>query len=538
MKKLPIGRQNFEGIIREELLYVDKTRQIHGLLSSGNLYFLSRARRFGKSLLISTFKHIFSGNKDLFKGLHIAEKTDYDWDTYPVLQFNFAAYGHEVENLEEAISYQLQEYAQEFDVEVSNVSISLQFQSLVTQLSKKGKAVVILIDEYDKPIVDFLLEIPKARQNQKVLRDFFSPLKDLEAQGHLHFLFITGVSKFSKVSLFSDLNNLTDLTIHPLSHDLLGITHDELLQYFDPYIQRAAQAFEMSVEELLYGVKLWYNGYSFDAQTFLYNPFSILNFFAQNHFGNFWFATGTPTFLVNTIRDRGIDPKELENKEVDSTFFDKFSLKELEMSGLLFQTGYLTIKGTRRKRYETNYFLNYPNIEVRKSFFHNLIQAFTYKGTSIVSNALIKMERGLEEGKLELFIEQLKILLSDISYHLSPKKGKKQSDFEVWEGYFQTVIYLLTSFMGLYVQTEITKHKGRLDLLAETEDFLYLMEFKLEEPAKDAIQQIKDRKYAASYKNSPKTVYLVGIGFSKEERNVETWEAEIWESGGQEQSSG
>lgn len=531
MKKLPVGLQNFESIIKQNLLYVDKTHQIYELMGNGSLFLLSRPRRFGKSLLISTFRHLFGGKKELFKGLYIHDKTDYNFPKHPVLQFNFAAYGHQVTDLEKILIYQIQNFAEQFNIKLPDQSLSVQFKSLIEQIAKKDKPVVILIDEYDKPIVDFLTETIQAKKNQAVLRRFFSPLKDLEALGHLRFLFITGVSKFSKVSLFSDLNNLIDLSVSSIAHDLLGITQDELLQNFKAYIQKAAQHFQMSESELLEGVKLWYNGYSFDGHTRLYNPFSLLNFFLQNHFGNFWFATGTPTFLVETIRNRQINPMELEEVEVAQTFFDKFSLKELEINGLLFQTGYLTIKKTRRKKYETNYFLGYPNIEVRKSFVHNLLEAFTYQPSSHVSNALLKMERGLEEGQLEVFIDQLKILLSDISYHLTPNDKKSQSaqkSFEVWEGYFQTIIYLVTAFMGLYVQAEITKHKGRLDLIAETDDFFYLMEFKLDEPAKNAIQQIKNREYAAAYKNSTKTIFLVGIGFSKKERNVASWEAKEW----------
>ena len=212
------------------------------------------------------------------------------------------------------------------------------------------------------------------------------------------------------------------------------------------------------------------------------------------------------------------------------TFFDKYSLQEIDIVGLLFQTGYLTIKSTETKRHRTKYTLGYPNEEVRLSMIHNLMEAFTYKKSSIVGNALLRMEEGLEEGNVQSFVEQLEVLLSDISYHLLPKKKRsKKTEFEVWEGYFQTIIYLTTSFMGLHVQSEVTKHKGRLDLLVETEDYLYIMEFKLDEPIKNAIQQIKNRQYAAAYKNSPKTVYLVGISFSKEERNVEAWEVEVWE---------
>ncbi|MFK7981034.1 MAG: AAA family ATPase [Saprospiraceae bacterium] len=530
MQLLPTGRQNFKAIIEEGLLYVDKTRQIHEIVTKGNLYFLARPRRFGKSLLVSTFKHLFSGHKELFADLYIGKEVAYKWEEYPVLQFNFASYGAEVVDLEAALKSQIEEYGVEYGIELSTVSLPFQFKSLIERIAEKGKPVVVLIDEYDKPIVDFLLDIEKARKNQRVLRNFFSPLKSLEAEGHLRFLFITGVSKFSKVSLFSDLNNLTDLSMHPWSKDLLGITQIELLQYFDAYIEKGIEVFNILKEELLKRIKLWYNGYSFDGEIRLYNPFSILHFFEQNRFGNFWFATGTPTFLVNTIRDRGVDPKSLENKKVDDLFFDKFSLKDLNMAGLLFQTGYLTIKKTSRRKYDTYYYLDYPNIEVKRSFYHNLIQSFTYRETSIVSDALIRMQEGLEEGIIAVFVEQLEVLLSDISYHLSPNRKKsKKSEFEVWEGYFQTIIYLVTSFMGLYVQTEITKHQGRLDLLAETEDYLYLMEFKLEESAENAIQQIKQRKYAAAYKNSTKIVYLVGINFSKEERNVSNWKAEIWD---------
>lgn len=530
MKKLPVGRQNFKEIITENLLYLDKTRQIYDLIKYGKLYFLSRPRRFGKSLLISKFKYLFSGEKELFKGLYIHDQTDYDWQSYPVLQFNFSAFGFQVENFEEVLEVELEKYAKVFNIETNKVSLSTRFQSLVEGISKKqNKPVVLLIDEYDKPIVDFLTETEKAKKNQGVLKDFFSPLKDLDAQGHLRFLFITGVSKFSKVSLFSDLNNLTDLTIDRLSDDLLGITQEELLDNFQDYIEIGIQHFKLKKEQLLADIKFWYNGYAFNPDTKLYNPFSLLSFFNARRFGNFWFATGTPTFLVNSIREQAIKPQELENITVPETFFDKYSLKDIDIIGLLFQTGYLTIKKTETRRHRTKYYLGYPNEEVRLSMIHNLMEAFTFKRSSTVGNVLLKMEEGLEEGDLALFVDQLQVLLSDISYHMLPKrKGNKQTEFEVWEGYFQTIIYLVTSFMGMYVQSEITKHKGRLDLLVETDNYLYIMEFKLDEPVKNAIEQIKNRQYTAAYKNSPKTVYLVGIGFSKEERNVEDWVSEVW----------
>ena len=303
------------------------------------------------------------------------------------------------------------------------------------------------------------------------------------------------------------------------------------MTYFPDYIDKAVTHFQISQEELIQQVKFWYDGYNFTTGIPLYNPFSILNFFHAMRFANYWFATGTPTFLVNIIRDNAIQPKELEDIQVPETFFEKYSLEDIDIIALLFQTGYLTITSTATKNWRTNYTLGYPNEEVRLSMIYNLVEAFTYKKSSIVGKALLKMESGLEEGKAEVFIEQLQILLADISYHLLPKsKRNKQSEFEVWEGYFQTIIYLVTSFMGLQVQSEITKHKGRLDLLVETDKYLYLMEFKLDEPVKNAIQQIKQREYATSFKNTLKELILVGIGFSKKERNVDTWQIEKWAS--------
>ena len=530
MKKLPIGLQNFKEIIEEGYLYVDKTRQIFDLIDKGKLYFLSRPRRFGKSLTLTTLRYIFEGEKDLFKGLYIAEKTDYDWEKHPVLKFNFAAYGHEYDSdeLKVSIKRDLQKHSERFDIKLPDMRIADQFRILIEKISQKYNSVVILLDEYDKPIVDFLTEPEKAAANRAVLREFFSPLKDLDSRQHLRFLFITGVSKFSKVSLFSDLNNLQDLTMNP-PYDLMGITHEEFLEYFkDYYLQFPVERFKMSREQLLERIKIWYNGYSYDGETKLYNPFSILNFFKSERFRNFWFATGTPTFLVETIRDTKINPQELEEVEVDDGFFDKFSLEALDIPGLLFQTGYLTIKRIEYEGDQANYFLGYPNMEVYRAFTHNLLEAFTYKVNSIVNGALSKMQRGLKQGNIELFIKQLEILLADISYHLHPKDKSEEARFKMWEGYFHTIIYLITSFIGLYVEAETTKHKGRLDLMIETDDFLYLMEFKLNEPVENAIQQIKDREYLKSYANSPKTIYLVGIGFSKTERNVAAWESEIW----------
>lgn len=533
MRHLPTGRQNFAALINEDLIYVDKTRQVYNIIESGRLYFLSRPRRFGKSLLLSTFNYVFSGQKDLFKNLYIGKETDYDFESYPVLHFNFANFGHQVKDLTSALLNEIGRYAKIHNVPLKTQSISQNFTALVQNIAERGKPVVILVDEYDKPIVDFFTEYEKAKANLVILRSFFAPLKDLDLQGHIRFLFVTGVSKFSKVSLFSDLNNLTDLSVDtPLSNDVLGITSEELEFYFDDYINLVADKLNISKPTLLGAIKNWYNGYSFDGKITLHNPFSLLNFFQAQRFGNFWFATGTPTFLVNTIRERGIHPQEFEEIDVDDTFFIKFSLDYIDMTGLLFQTGYLTIKTAEHDISGSYYTLGFPNYEIRKSMMHNLTEAFTYKTTSKASSALILMERGLKNGNVEQFITQLKTILSDIKYNWQPPKPYKTEEelFLMWEGYFHAIIYIITTYMEMSVDAEIATNKGRIDLVAETSKFLYIMEFKLDEPAENAIAQIKSRDYLSKYSNHNKTAYLVGIGFSKEDRNVETWEVEEWKS--------
>ena len=317
--------------------------------------------------------------------------------------------------------------------------------------------------------------------------------------------------------------------MHSVSVDLTGITKEELMTHFIPYVPKTAQELDLSVEELLEDIKLYYNGYSWDGKTYVYNPHSLVNFFSDSNFGNYWFSTATPTMLVKKVKNLDIKPIDISEKQVTVNFFDKFDIENIDMYSLLFQTGYLTIKKSEIKRKRRIYYLGYPNLEVANAFTHNLLEEFTDKAASTISEAMVKMEDALSEGEMGDFVEQLKIIFSDISYHLLPKpKNKKEDEFAVWEGYFHTIIYLICSFLKLNVESEITHHKGRLDLKLETEKHLYIMEFKLDETVEDAIAQIKNKEYTQSYKNSPKTVHLVGINFSKTERNVENWSSEIW----------
>ena len=322
---------------------------------------------------------------------------------------------------------------------------------------------------------------------------------------------------------------MTDLTLHPVALDLTGITKKEMLLYFQPYLDLIKTKQNIQSEKLLEQIKIWYNGYSFDGQSFVYNPYSLLSFFSYQKFRNFWFSTATPTMLVKKVKSLNLNPKNITEKQVTNNFFEKFDIENIDIYSLLFQTGYLTIKKSEIKRKREIYFLGYPNLEVANAFAHNLLEEFTDKAASTISEAMIKMEDALSEGEISDFIEQLKIIFSDISYHLLPKpKNKKEDEFAVWEGYFHTIIYLICIFLKLNVESEITHHKIRLDLKLETDEHLYIIEFKLNETVEDAMAQIKNKKYTQSYKNSPKTVHLVGINFSKTERNVDSWSSEIW----------
>ncbi len=539
MKKLPIGKQNFKEIIEDGFVYVDKTKQIYELLDAGNLYFLSRPRRFGKSLLISTLYYLYSGEKELFKGLYIHDKTDWKWEKYPILKFNFAKFGYKVDDLKRKLKKELGKQGKRFKLVLPDGDIAEQFEYLVEDIFEKHGKIVILIDEYDKPIIDFITTPEKANQNRAILKELFSPLKDFEAKGYIKLLFITGVSKFTKVSIFSDLNNLTELTLHRTAKDIVGITHQELDNYFKEPIHKIALKYNTSAKQLLKEMKFWYDGYSWDGKTFLYNPFSLLSFLDFQRFDQYWFATGTPTFLVDLIRQGKIHVKELKETTVNTHFFTSFDIKNIELNAyhLLFQTGYVTVKAIKLNKFKETFILGYPNQEVQNAFLYSLLEAYTFKPSEQLNSALLKIDTALNTNDLLTFIKQLKILFSDISYQLLPKKKHKnateqseQDNFAAWEGYFQTVIYLILSFLNISIHTEVSKHKGRMDGIAETDDFLYIMEYKLEGTTDEAFAQIKKGEYMASYGNKEKTIILVAIIFGREERNVTDWKAVTWKT--------
>ena len=341
MKKLAIGKQNFDELIKKEIVYVDKTEYIHKLIENDEQCFLSRPRRFGKTLLISTLLNLFQGNKELFKGTFIYDK--HQFEKFPIIKINFNAIDFIKQSLDIAIKNELNKIFKEYEIKSEKNTIKDKFRELIEKLREKyNKRVVILIDEYDKPITDFLNKKEIALDNQESLKNFYGILKAME--GDIKFLLITGVSKFSKVSIFSDLNHLNDISQNRDFSTICGFTFKELNKNFSKYLTDTADELEINEKELYKQLKFYYNGYSFDGRSYIYNPFSILNFFYNKEFNNYWFKTGTPTFLINMAKTQKYD--FLENKEllVDNNFFDKFDIEKIGFDVIMFQTGYLTIK--------------------------------------------------------------------------------------------------------------------------------------------------------------------------------------------------
>ncbi|MGB0983398.1 MAG: AAA family ATPase [Saprospiraceae bacterium] len=520
MKRIPLGKQHFSQFKSQNLIYVDKTREIYELVNEPNYYFYSHPRRFGKSLTVDILKNIYLGNKELFDECWIYDKIT--WKVHPVVHLDFANLDFSTKSLSKAISDKLNEVSLEYEIELFNESPKDKFRELITKLSSLGR-VVVLIDEYDKPLTDYITDVDKAEINREILREFFGVLKPLGDK--IELVFITGIARFSKVSLFSVLNNLVDITFS--APTLVGITQQELEYYFMPYIKILAEKFDVSIEKILKRFKQMYNGYSWNGQDFVYNPFSVLTALQDKNFGSYWFATGTPKFLIKILKERKVSGQEIEAHFVNDMFFNVFDIEEnLDVPPLLFQTGYLTIKKTTYdNQFRKKYLLGYPNQEVKEAFLQSLLEIYTEKKYSTVYTATEYLKTGFLEKNIPAIQKQLNILLSDISYHLfpfekrKPDEVRKQQEFMAWEGYFQTIVYLVLQYIGINIQCEVTKKEGRLDAIIEVDNYIYVVEFKLND-AKIALQQIKDRNYAHAFQNTNKQIILMGIGFDRVKKEV------------------
>lgn len=506
LPNLPVGQQYFKSIVKGNAVYIDKTQYIYDLcMPLDKSYFLSRPRRFGKSLTMDMVNEVFAGNKALFKGLWIEDKWDWS-DTYPVIRMSLDAISHR-SGLTEALLRTMRDIAEDFDITLVAQNPGDGFKELIKKVVKKtGKQVVVLIDEYDRPIVDYIdpYNLDKANEQRDILKDFFSILKD--ASKHIRFLLITGVSKFSRVSIFSDLNHLIDLTLDPKFAGLCGYTQAELEHYFAPFLK-------VMPPDTLENLKTWYNGYSWDGKTFLYNPFSVLNFFNTQVYGNYWFISGTPTFLTKLLRKRF--RYELEETEVSNLILESFRLEKfdvLDVNSLLLQTGYLTIKKIMPSG---KFILNYPNKEVKQAFGQFLLSEFTDTAVTIPYGPNIL--EALEENNIAKVIKIINDLIQSVP---------DQNYIKDKEKFFHAIIHLIFTMVGSDIRSEVHTPVGRIDTVVITPQRIFLFEFKMNETAEAAIQCIKDRNYAASLRLRNLPITGVGVVFSPETKGVSDWDKE------------
>ena len=513
-KKLPIGIQTFKEIREDNHYYVDKTHLALALANDGKHYFLSRPRRFGKSLFLDTLKELFEGNETLFKGL--AAEKQWDWSAkYPVLRFSFGNESYlENRGLQDSLSTQLSHMEELHGIEKRFEHATGRFADLILKLKQKtGRNVVILVDEYDKPILDALRNPEKARRNRDILSGFYGAIKDYDAS--IKFSFLTGVSKFARVSLFSGLNNLYDLTLVPEFSSLCGYTDHDIDTVFGP------ELFDLDRTK----IREWYNGYNWRGEG-VYNPFDILQLFKSREFKNYWFESGTPTFLVDTLFDRQIATLRLESLFSSAAMLSSFDIEQIDTEALLFQTGYLTIKKLERIGNQDFYTLGYPNLEVYQSLNDVLLSALVSdksaqaKNTAQLYQLLLANDfKGLEQ-------------LFHGFYASIPHQWYTKNHIQEYEGYYASVFYSYFASLGLDVTVEDSTNLGRIDMTLKFNHQIYIFEFKVVESGAqgDALQQIKDKAYADKFKALNQPIHLIGVEFSKETRNVVAVEVEQVES--------
>lgn len=530
-KELPIGVQTFEKIIKGNFIYVDKTRKIYDLVKNqSGVYFLSRPRRFGKSLLISTLEAIFSNQRELFKGLWI-DSSDYEWKKYPVIRLDMSSIPKDTDiQLIQGLKNTVKNVAKNHELELDDASHGEMFAQLISELVKKfGKKVVILVDEYDDPIIRHVSDPEMAGKNRDILHSFYKIVKSEDA--NIRFVFLTGVSKFARTSIFSGLNNLNNISMQEAYSTIVGITQEELERDFSEYLERAGKKLKLSTGELLEQIKYWYNGYRFsESEIRVYNPFSTLSFFSNMKFTNFWFETGTPTYLVNLIKRVGPSAELFKEKvRMSSELLSTYDIQSLPLIPIMFDTGYLTINDYSIRNNLTTYELTYPNFEVKYSLSNCLLPAFTERPSDQVSIELFNISSAILENDVEKFFSLLKSYFASIPYELIPVKTLN-------EKYFHLIFYLLMRVTGFRVNAEDRTSSGRIDLVLENDTDIYLFEFKVDASARVALDQIKDKKYYEKYLNIPvekqfgdgiKKIHLVGIGFSSAERNISEYLVEV-----------
>ena len=511
-RKLPIGIQTFSDIRTQGYLYVDKTAYVWQIANTGKPYFFSRPRRFGKSLLISTFESYFEGRKDLFEGLAI-EKLEEKWDKHPVLHLDLNARKYErPEDLIAMLNQYLEKWEAKFGNEKKDRAPEERFEYIIQRACEQtGKGVVVLVDEYDKPLLQSLHDEELLEAYRRTLKAFYGVLKS--ADKYLRFVFLAGVTKFSQVSVFSDLNQLNDISMDYDSGTLCGITHEELVNNFSPEIEMLAKANGLSKDEAVEQMTRQYDGYHFHPNADgVYNPFSVLNAFYKKEFGNYWFQTGTPTFLVKSLQKADYDLRTLmDGVETPAINFTEYRAEANNPIPLIYQSGYLTIK-EYDKEFKM-YTLGFPNDEVRYGFLNFLVPFYNTVTDDKKSFFIGKFVQELRNGETDAFMQRLEAFFADFPYELNDKT----------ERHYQVVLYLIFKLMGQFTQAEVRSAKGRADAIVQTPKFVYVFEFKLNGTAEEALQQINDKGYAVPFHSDNRQIVKVGVEFSAETRNVNRW---------------
>ena len=509
---LPIGIQSFRNLRDRGCYYVDKTGYALRMVEQGTHYFLSRPRRFGKSLFLDTLKELFEGGRDLFVGLEICER--WDWSVrYPVVRLSFGSGNFkDPGDLNADVLEQLDALETDAGVEPRHATARGRFRHLLRALHRQtGRQVAVLVDEYDKPILDALEEPAVARANRDYLRGLYATIKDSDA--HIRFCFLTGVSKFSKVSLFSGLNNLRDITLNPAYSAVCGYTEADLDAVFAPELEGLDRK----------RVREWYNGYSWSGAERVYNPFDVLLLLADREFSPWWFETGTPRFLVETLVERGVPTPSLEGMLASNDLLSTFDVGDIATEALLFQTGYLTIVGREDWDGEPIYRLDYPNREVRQSLNRSLLRHLGQDHSRLTADRL-RLGRLLRSGDIPGLGALLRSVFAGI-----PHQWHTRNEIARYEGYYASVFYSYFAGAGIDVRVEESGSAGRLDMAARTEGRVYLFEFKVAERAGPgaALAQLKERGYADKYRHLGEPVHLVGVEFSEKDRNVAGFDAEL-----------
>ncbi|WP_300704651.1 ATP-binding protein [Bacteroides sp.] len=510
-KIYPIGIQNFEKIRKSGYFYVDKTALIYKMVKTGSYYFLSRPRRFGKSLLISTLDAYFQGKKELFEGLAM-EKLEKDWIKHPVLHLDLNTERYDTpESLENKLNGALSDWEQIYGSEPWEKSFGMRFSGIVKRACEQsGQMVVILVDEYDKPMLQAIGNEALQKEFRDTLKSFYGVLKTMD--GCIQFAILTGVTKFGKVSVFSDLNNLNDISMWNKYIDICGISDKELHENLEDELHEFADAQGMTYDEICDKLREYYDGYHFTHNSIgIYNPFSLLNAFDRKEFGSYWFETGTPTYLVKLLRKHHYNLERMAHEATDAQVLNSIDSESTNPIPVIYQSGYLTIK-----KYDERfgiYSLGFPNREVEEGFVRFLLPFYTHINKIEAPFEIQSFAREVELGDYNSFFHRLQSFFADTPYEIV-------RDLEL---HYQNVLFIVFKLLGFYVNVEYHTSQGRIDLVLRTDKYIYIMEFKLEGTAEEALQQINEKHYAVPFEADGRTLFKIGVNFSMKTRNIEKW---------------